>query len=46
MVQLGACVVLAGEAVISNDGVVLVARIAELALSVLVKLADGAHSRF
>ena len=45
-VALGARVVLAGEAVASHDGVGLVARIAELAVPVLVKLADGGHSGF
>ena len=39
-------VVLAGEAVTSHDGVGLVAQIAELAVSVLVKVADGVHSDF
>ena len=45
-VTLRAHVILAGETVATYDGVGLVAHIAELAVSVLVKLTDGGHSDF
>jgi hypothetical protein len=45
-VLLGALLVLAGEAVASHCGVGLDAHIAKLAMSVLVKVADGGHSDF